>query len=106
MLCLLSGHLDVVKFLTETCKVNPFVKDRYVIEICYKMLLFAISRYILRSILTYVSRRWANQPVDDALQFGHDRVVELLKEYQQVCSQNKQPPPDGPPKLETVEGML
>ncbi|KAG7261863.1 hypothetical protein CRUP_003696 [Coryphaenoides rupestris] len=22
-----EGHLDIVKFLTETCKVNPFVKD-------------------------------------------------------------------------------
>uniref|UniRef100_A0A8C5AS42 glutaminase n=3 Tax=Gadus morhua TaxID=8049 RepID=A0A8C5AS42_GADMO len=72
-----EGHLDVVKFLTETCEVNPFVKDR-----------------------------WANQPVDDALQFGHDSVVELLKEYQKVCSQNKLPAPDGPPKLETVEGIL
>ncbi|XP_059925272.1 glutaminase 2b isoform X1 [Gadus macrocephalus] len=72
-----EGHLDVVKFLTETCEVNPFVKDR-----------------------------WANQPVDDALQFGHDSVVELLKEYQKVCSQNKLPAPDGPPKLESVEGIL
>ena len=27
--CLFSGHIDVVKFLTETCKVNPFVKDRW-----------------------------------------------------------------------------
>ena len=62
--------------------------------------------YLQRSFLTNVSRRWANQPVDDALQFGHDSVVEVLKEYQQVCSQNKQPPPDRPPKLETVEGML
>ena len=44
--------------------------------------------------------------MDDALQFGHDSVVELLKEYQKVCSQNKLPAPDGPPKLETVEGIL
>lgn len=22
------GHIDVVKFLIEACKVNPFVKDR------------------------------------------------------------------------------
>lgn len=24
----LSGHVEVVEFLTRTCKVNPFVKDR------------------------------------------------------------------------------
>lgn len=23
------GHVDVVIFLTQACKVNPFVKDRY-----------------------------------------------------------------------------
>lgn len=26
--CLFSGHIDVVKFLTDTCKVDPFVEDR------------------------------------------------------------------------------
>ncbi|KAK0151481.1 Glutaminase kidney isoform, mitochondrial [Merluccius polli] len=73
-----EGHIDVVKFLTETCKVNPFVRDR-----------------------------WANQPVDDAMQFGHDSVVQLLREYQQVCSQsNTPPPPDGSPKLETTVDSL
>lgn len=24
----LLGHVDVVRFLTETCNVDPFVKDR------------------------------------------------------------------------------
>lgn len=25
--------------------------------------------------------RWANTPLDDAMQFGHDAVVSVLKEY-------------------------
>ncbi|KAJ3602670.1 hypothetical protein NHX12_030419 [Muraenolepis orangiensis] len=71
-----EGHLDVVKFLTETCKVNPFAKDR-----------------------------WANRPLDDAMQFGHEAVVELLTVYQEAQA-HQQPAPDGSPKLETVEGIL
>lgn len=27
--CSVLGHVDVVIFLTQACKVNPFVKDRY-----------------------------------------------------------------------------
>lgn len=27
--CSALGHVDVVLFLTQACKVNPFVKDRY-----------------------------------------------------------------------------
>ncbi|KAI4827881.1 hypothetical protein KUCAC02_031243 [Chaenocephalus aceratus] len=74
-----EGHADVVKFLTETCKVNPFVEDR-----------------------------WGNLPVDDALQFGHVEVVKLLKEYQQVCEQQQMPhtKAEHSPKLDTIEGML
>ncbi|XP_033938761.1 glutaminase 2b [Pseudochaenichthys georgianus] len=74
-----EGHADVVKFLTETCKVNPFVEDR-----------------------------WGNLPVDDALQFGHVEVVKLLKEYQQVCEQQQMPhtKAEHSTKLDTIEGML
>lgn len=28
VLFFISGHVEVVRFLTQTCKVNPFVKDR------------------------------------------------------------------------------
>lgn len=28
LLLILLGHIEVVKFLIEACKVNPFVKDR------------------------------------------------------------------------------
>uniref|UniRef100_A0A4W4EN67 glutaminase n=1 Tax=Electrophorus electricus TaxID=8005 RepID=A0A4W4EN67_ELEEL len=48
-----EGHLEAVKFLTGTCRVNPHVKDR-----------------------------WGNTPLDDALQFSQDSVVEVLKQYQ------------------------
>uniref|UniRef100_A0A8C0LFH8 glutaminase n=1 Tax=Canis lupus dingo TaxID=286419 RepID=A0A8C0LFH8_CANLU len=48
-----EGHIEVVKFLIEACKVNPFVKDR-----------------------------WGNVPLDDAVQFNHLEVVKLLQDYQ------------------------
>uniref|UniRef100_A0A8B9THG1 glutaminase n=1 Tax=Anas platyrhynchos TaxID=8839 RepID=A0A8B9THG1_ANAPL len=47
------GHVDVVKFLLEACKVNPFPKDR-----------------------------WNNTPMDEALHFGHHDVFKILQEYQ------------------------
>ncbi|XP_071221850.1 glutaminase kidney isoform, mitochondrial-like isoform X1 [Salvelinus alpinus] len=74
-----EGHVEVVRFLTDTCKVNPFVKDR-----------------------------WSSIPLDDALQFGHGAVVKVLQEYQVAC-QDRLPVADIipiPPKLETVEGMV
>uniref|UniRef100_A0A669BYR6 glutaminase n=1 Tax=Oreochromis niloticus TaxID=8128 RepID=A0A669BYR6_ORENI len=74
-----EGHMDVVKFLTETCKVDPFVEDR-----------------------------WGNLPVDDAMQFGHDKLVKVLKDYQQECMQQekKQSEAVHPQKLDTIDGMV
>ncbi|CAB1437281.1 unnamed protein product [Pleuronectes platessa] len=69
-----EGHIDAVVFLTETCKVNPFVKDR-----------------------------WGNLPVDDAMQFGHDDTVNLLKDYQQRTQHTGA---EQSPKLGTIEGMV
>uniref|UniRef100_A0AAR2ITI5 glutaminase n=1 Tax=Pygocentrus nattereri TaxID=42514 RepID=A0AAR2ITI5_PYGNA len=57
-----EGHLEAVKFLTGTCRVNPHVKDR-----------------------------WGNTPLDDAMQFGHENVVEVLKEYQRIYSHTLMP---------------
>ncbi|KAK3539972.1 hypothetical protein QTP70_019625 [Hemibagrus guttatus] len=57
-----EGHLEAVKFLTGTCRVNPHAKDR-----------------------------WGNTPVDDAMEFGQDRVVEVLKEYQCIYSHTLMP---------------
>ncbi|MGH0156605.1 UNVERIFIED_CONTAM: hypothetical protein FKN15_033773 [Acipenser sinensis] len=48
-----EGHVEVVQFLVEECKVNPFMKDR-----------------------------WDNSPLDDAVQFGHQEVVKILQDYQ------------------------
>ncbi|XP_050772312.1 glutaminase kidney isoform, mitochondrial isoform X2 [Gopherus flavomarginatus] len=48
-----EGHVEVVKFLLEACKVNPFPKDR-----------------------------WNNTPMDEALHFGHHDVFKILQEFQ------------------------
>uniref|UniRef100_A0A8C5NAD8 glutaminase n=1 Tax=Gouania willdenowi TaxID=441366 RepID=A0A8C5NAD8_GOUWI len=74
-----EGHLDVVKFLTKTCKVDPFVADR-----------------------------WGNLPIDDATQFGREDVVNVLKDYQQECRQRleQQIDAEDPQKLSTVERQL
>lgn len=57
-----EGHVEAVKFLTGTCKVNPHVKDR-----------------------------WGNTPLDDAMEFGQHSVVEVLKEYQRIYSHTLMP---------------
>ncbi|KAI5610147.1 glutaminase liver isoform, mitochondrial isoform X2 [Silurus asotus] len=57
-----EGHLEAVKFLTGTCRVNPHVKDR-----------------------------WGNTPLDDAVEFGKASVVEVLKEYQHIYSHTLKP---------------
>lgn len=44
----------------------------------------------MTSLLIPLSRircRWGNLPIDDARQFGHEEVVTVLKDYQQVYSQ-------------------
>ncbi|XP_029689744.1 glutaminase kidney isoform, mitochondrial isoform X2 [Takifugu rubripes] len=46
---------EAVIFLTNVCKVNPHISDR-----------------------------WGNTPLDDAMQFGHNVVVSVLKEYLRV----------------------
>ncbi|KAM8976706.1 glutaminase liver isoform, mitochondrial [Pelodytes ibericus] len=50
-----EGHIEVVKFLTEGCRVNPFVEDR-----------------------------WGNTPIQDAARLGREEVVKLLTEYQDI----------------------
>ncbi|KAM4588294.1 glutaminase 2b isoform 2-T2 [Odontesthes bonariensis] len=74
-----EGHMDVVKFLTETCNVDPFVEDR-----------------------------WGNIPVDDALQFGHKEVVILIKDYQQDWKRQEKQHSEAEhsQKLDTIEGMV
>ncbi|XP_010210542.1 PREDICTED: glutaminase kidney isoform, mitochondrial [Tinamus guttatus] len=57
-----EGHVDVVKFLLEACKVNPFPKDR-----------------------------WNNTPMDEALHFGHHDVFKILQEYQVQYTPSEDP---------------
>ncbi|XP_036386884.1 glutaminase 2b [Megalops cyprinoides] len=73
-----EGHVEVVRFLTQSCKVNPFVKDR-----------------------------WGNTALDDAMHFGQDSVVKVLQEYQHTCSlPEPQSDTEDQSKLETLEGMM
>ncbi|CAB1336236.1 unnamed protein product [Coregonus sp. 'balchen'] len=74
-----EGHVEAVIFLTETCKVNPHIKDR-----------------------------WGNTPLDDARQFGHDGVVSALTEYQRMypCSNGSQSETEDQRKLDTVKVVV
>ncbi|XP_060677125.1 glutaminase liver isoform, mitochondrial-like [Hemiscyllium ocellatum] len=48
-----EGHVEVVSFLLDGCRVNPFCKDR-----------------------------WGNTPLDDAIHFNHHHIAKLLRNYQ------------------------
>uniref|UniRef100_A0A3B3ZW14 glutaminase n=1 Tax=Periophthalmus magnuspinnatus TaxID=409849 RepID=A0A3B3ZW14_9GOBI len=48
-----EGHVEVVGFLLDACKVNPVPRDR-----------------------------WGNTPLDEAIHFGHKAVIELLQQFQ------------------------
>uniref|UniRef100_A0A4W5M7B2 glutaminase n=1 Tax=Hucho hucho TaxID=62062 RepID=A0A4W5M7B2_9TELE len=74
-----EGHVEAVIFLTETCKVNPHIKDR-----------------------------WGNTPLDDARQFGRDGVVSVLTEYQRIyqCSNGSQSETEDQRKLDTVKVVV
>lgn len=50
--------------------------------------------------------RWGNLPVDDAMQFEHDDVVTILKDYEQVYSSGKtqhNTQAEHSPGLDTIE---
>ncbi|KAJ8371955.1 hypothetical protein AAFF_G00298280 [Aldrovandia affinis] len=74
-----EGHVDAVLFLTEHCKVNPFLKDR-----------------------------WGNIPLDDAMQFCQQGVVEVLQEYQRthLLMLESQSDTEDHRKIEALEGMV
>ncbi|KAJ8259350.1 hypothetical protein COCON_G00183620 [Conger conger] len=73
-----EGHVEVVQFLTQVCKVNPFVKDR-----------------------------WGNIPLDDAVQFGQEGVVQVLQEYHHTYTpQGVLSRTEDLSRIETVEGMV
>ncbi|KAJ8358962.1 hypothetical protein SKAU_G00154870 [Synaphobranchus kaupii] len=73
-----EGHVEVVQFLTQACRVNPFVKDR-----------------------------WGNVPLDDAMQFGQDGVVKVLQDYHHTCClKGVLSDKEDQSKLETAKSML
>ncbi|XP_044144282.1 glutaminase liver isoform, mitochondrial [Bufo gargarizans] len=74
-----EGHLDVVKFLIEGCKVNPFGEDR-----------------------------WGNVPLQDAISFERHDIVKLLSEYQEtyVKRQMGAESSEDPISLENLESMV
>ncbi|CAG6021696.1 glutaminase liver isoform, mitochondrial [Menidia menidia] len=74
-----EGHEEAVVFLTEICKVNPFIKDR-----------------------------WGNTPLDDAMQFGHDVVVSVLHKYQSEYADGNSPSNTAEEKttLDTMKSTL
>ncbi|KAM7404986.1 hypothetical protein PAMP_012279 [Pampus punctatissimus] len=74
-----EGHVEAVIFLTEICKVNPHMKDR-----------------------------WGNTPLDDAIQFGHNVLVSILQEYQSVYTDSNSPCDTDEQKstLDTLKGIV
>uniref|UniRef100_UPI003590155B glutaminase kidney isoform, mitochondrial-like isoform X1 n=1 Tax=Myxine glutinosa TaxID=7769 RepID=UPI003590155B len=66
-----EGHLKVVRFLLEICKVNPLSKDR-----------------------------WGFTSKDEANRFGHMEIVQLLEEYEQRCINEKKEHPLASENLE------
>lgn len=72
-----EGHIEVVRFLLEACKVNPGPKDR-----------------------------WGNTPIDEARQFGHHDVLSLLQEYTDKYSPSTNPVTDKETPEKNLDGML
>ncbi|XP_069086794.1 glutaminase liver isoform, mitochondrial [Pleurodeles waltl] len=72
-----EGRLDVVMFLIEGCKVNPFMKDR-----------------------------WGNIPLHDAIQFDHLEVVKVLRDYQEVYTKEHSLPKPEDLSKENLESMV
>lgn len=58
-----EGHLDCVEFLLEQCNVPHDPKDR-----------------------------WGNMPVDEAETFGHQHVVDYLRNWERKCSNEPKQP--------------
>ncbi|XP_047463791.1 glutaminase liver isoform, mitochondrial-like [Mugil cephalus] len=74
-----EGHVEAVIFLTEICKVNPHMKDR-----------------------------WGNTPLDDAVHFGHDVIVSALQKYEYVHADSDSPssPEEQKTTLDTMKSIV
>ncbi|XP_056610887.1 glutaminase kidney isoform, mitochondrial isoform X1 [Triplophysa dalaica] len=72
-----EGHVEVVKFLLEACKVNPGPKDR-----------------------------WGYTPIDEARQSGHHDMLILLQEYSEKYNPSTNPAADKETTEKNLDGML
>lgn len=72
-----EGHMEVVRFLLEACKVNPGPKDR-----------------------------WGNTPIDEAKHFGHHDVLTLLQEYNEKYNPTANPVQNKETTEKNLDGML
>uniref|UniRef100_A0A672RWS5 glutaminase n=1 Tax=Sinocyclocheilus grahami TaxID=75366 RepID=A0A672RWS5_SINGR len=72
-----EGHIEVVRFLLEACKVNPGPKDR-----------------------------WGNMPIDEATHFGHHEVLALLQEYNNKYNPPVNTDADKESTEKNLDGML
>ncbi|XP_007560902.1 glutaminase kidney isoform, mitochondrial-like isoform X1 [Poecilia formosa] len=72
-----GGHTDAVTFLTQICKVNPYIKDR-----------------------------WGNTPLDDAMQFGHDVVISVLQKYQHEYKDSSSSTEEKNPAMDTMKNSV
>uniref|UniRef100_A0A671T6G5 glutaminase n=1 Tax=Sinocyclocheilus anshuiensis TaxID=1608454 RepID=A0A671T6G5_9TELE len=72
-----EGHIEVVRFLLEACKVNPGPKDR-----------------------------WGNTPIDEATHFGHHEVLALLQEYNNKYNPPVNTDADKESTEKNLDGML
>lgn len=72
-----EGHMEVVRFLLEGCKVNPGPKDR-----------------------------WGNTPIEEARHFGHHDVVTLLQEYNEKYNPTANPVQNKETTEKHLDGML
>ncbi|MCI4378833.1 hypothetical protein PGIGA_G00220110 [Pangasianodon gigas] len=72
-----EGHVDVVRFLLEACKVNPVPRDR-----------------------------WGNAPLDEATRFGHHEVVTLLQEFSNKYTPVEKISVDKENAARNLDGML
>ncbi|KAM9486337.1 glutaminase kidney isoform, mitochondrial-like isoform 3-T3 [Clarias gariepinus] len=72
-----EGHVDVVRFLLEACKVNPVPRDR-----------------------------WGNTPLDEATHFGHHEVVTLLQDFHNKYTPVEKSSADTENAAKNLDGML
>ncbi|XP_051566132.1 glutaminase kidney isoform, mitochondrial isoform X2 [Myxocyprinus asiaticus] len=72
-----EGHVEVVRFLLEACKVNPVPKDR-----------------------------WGKTPIDEAQHLGHHEVLALLQEYNNKYNPPVNAVADKKTTEKNLDGML